>query len=189
MRDEQRRQLQQHPSLNDHDILFRRLQLSIILGFTCLFVVILVLLLYRYSSRFRRKVKVVRTELQGVGDKIVAFEKEAAARARRNEHPKGKNPTSIESIIRKLDKLERSAKINEYLNLGSTSSIDKDEIRNLDKYGFTEQLGQCKPMPKPRTLYPDVPPRSEIYSVTDDYLRHRGVERLSTLELKSPAPN
>lgn len=163
--------------------------LSIILGFTCLFVVILILLLYRYSSRFRRKVKIVRTELQGVGEKIVAFEKEAAAKARRYENPKSKNPNSIESIIRKLDKLEKSAKINEYLNLGSNSSIDKDEMRDLERYGFTEQLDQNRPMPKPRTLYPNVPPRSEIYSIADEYLQHRKAERLSTLDLKSVAPN
>lgn len=163
--------------------------LSIVLGFTCAFVVILVLLLHRYSSRFRRKVRVVRTELQGVGDKIIAFEKEAAARARRNDNPKSKNPNSIESIIRKLDMLERSAKTHEYLDLGSSSTVNKEESLDLEKYGFIDQLSRPQPIPKPRTLYPDVPPRSETYSIADEYLRQKRLQSLSPLDLKSPAPN
>jgi len=164
------------------------LSLSIVLGIVCLLIVALLMLLYRYSSRFRRKVKTVRNELQGVGDKIIAFEREAAARGRRDERPLIDPPSNFGSIIRNLDKMEHHAKMNEYLNFGSNSSLARKDFGEFNKYGFTKYLDTSKPIPKPRAIYPSVPPRSEIYSLAEDYLKKKEEYEKLPPDRKSQAP-
>lgn len=147
------------------------------------------MLLYRYSSRFRRKVKTVRTELQGVGDKLIAFEREAAARGRRDDKPLINPPSDFDSIIRNLDKMEHHARMNEYLNFGSNSSLGKmkKDREGFTRYGFTKFLDTSKPIPKPR-MYPTVPPRSEVYSLTEDYLRKKEEYEKLPLDREAQAP-
>lgn len=165
------------------------LSLSIVLGIVCVLITVLLMLLYRYSSRFRRKVKTVRTELQGVGDKLIAFEREAAARGRRDDKPLINPPSDFDSIIRNLDKMEHHARMNEYLNFGSNSSLGKikKDREGFTRYGFTKFLDTSKPIPKPR-MYPTVPPRSEVYSLTEDYLRKKEEYEKLPLDREAQAP-
>jgi hypothetical protein len=148
------------------------------------------MLLYRYSSRFRQKVRFVRAELQGVGDKIVAFEREAATRARLNIQPNIEKPSDIESIMRELGQMEHKAQLNDYLNLGSIEAVhkNKSELEEFKKYGFVRYLDTSKPVPRPRNLYPSIPSRSEGYSLASEY--HKSLEDYEKLPIdsKSRAP-
>ena len=145
------------------------LSLGIILGLVCIIMIVSLVLLYRYSSRFRRKVKTVKVELQGVGDKIIAFEREAAARARLDIRPIVKLPSDEESVLRNLKQIDRGARLNEYLDLGGppSSTSLRESLEDCCKYDVTKHYGFGKPHPKPRNIYPKVPTLSEVYSLAD----------------------
>lgn len=166
------------------------LSLSIILGVVCIIMIILMLLLYRYSGRFRKKVRTVRTELQGVGDRIVAFEREAAIRARRNDRPVVGPHDKFDSIIRDLDQMEHRAKLNDYLDLGEARSPfnSKEDLNDFKNEGFLKYLDTSRPIPRARNIYPSVPPRSEIYSLTENYLARQADYEKLPLDKKSVAP-
>jgi len=167
------------------------LSLSIVLGLVCLVMTGTLFLLYRYSGRFRKKVKIVRSELQGVGDRVVAFEREMAAKAKTREKQLMSRPRNdIDSIIRDLDKIEHRARLNDYLEFGNPASVSgsTDALNDFKRGSFSKFLDTTRPIPRPRGLYPTVPPRSDIYDPDEKYVRQqRDYEKLSSGQ-ESPAP-
>jgi len=87
--------------------------------------------------------------------------------------------------------MEHRARLNDYLDLGSTAPIlgNKGDSDEFSKYGFTKYLDTSRPLPKPRNIYPNVPARSEVYSLTEDYLRKQEEYEKLPLDQKSEAPN
>ncbi len=135
------------------------LALGVILGVTLLIIIIMGALLYRYSSRFRTKVKVVKKELQGVGDKMMAIEREAAARARRDFTPPPIPPRNLNTYLYKLEAFERRVRDNDYIAVTEGNNIKANRSHSLyeNTSEITKGRSRTLPKPKPRVLYPMLP--------------------------------
>ena len=157
--------------------------LASVLGFSLLVVILLSLLLYRYSSRFRVKVRQVRTDLEGVAGTLVAFEREAAERVRNKtgEIPPKIPPRRFTTLFQQLDQIDKRKVPNTYLKIGesptSTKSFGTTSIYNGPKEHPVHYSTAPRPRPRERYLYPMAPLRTELYDMIREDNRKMELDR------------
>jgi hypothetical protein len=148
--------------------------LGIFLGLTLVLCTITTTLAYRYSQRFRLKVRTVKEELrtgfEQATEKFKTFENKITQR--RNDEfassfplirgmekqPPEIPPQSLNVLLYKMERLEqRIAQSEGYLNLDDPDIGKKEELyQNLSEVHYVSS-----PKPTPR-LYPPIPSQSEI---------------------------
>ena len=138
--------------------------LGSVLGITIVIIAILGALLYRYSSRFRKKVRNVRTELSGMGEKVVAFERQAAERARRADSPPPDiPPRNIKTLLYRLEAIEKRAQMpNDYLTVSELGPLNGKDSTSIYSNPPAVKTGTL-PKPRERFLYPMAPLKQELY--------------------------
>ena len=144
--------------------------LASVLGFALLVIIGLSLLLYRYSSRFRIKVRKVKTDLEGVAGTLVAFERDAAERAKlkaENEPPRVP-PRNLNTLLHQLEQMDKAVVPNDYLQFGESPLTDKAcgaSVYSNTREQPTHYSTAPRPKPRDRYLYPMAPLRAELYDM------------------------